>query len=296
MRRWIALTATAMVAPALAMAAPAAAHAAPGTANATLTAPQAAPGNPVEALRQQFAKKSGVRLDELTRMRLDGEDLLKYRQVGNLRFGKSGVDALDVKIVLKGDGKVPDSTLRTIVIDGKTYLRSALYDDLLPAGRSWVRAEGGTPTLSTIDVLQPKVLKTILASTKSKSPGGKVGGARTTLLRGSVTLANLAKVSPSLASLAKSLKSKKPVALPWKLWIGGDQLPRRFQSSLPISASSLTGKLTIDTDSRYTSWGKKVVITAPPATEVVDEEDLQTDLPVTPDLTFPVTGLTARQH
>jgi hypothetical protein len=291
MRRWIALAATTLVAPALAMAAPTVAQAAP-------TPAKAAAANPVDALRQQFAKKSTVRLDEDTRIKLDGKDLFKYRQVGALRFGKSGVDAYDTKTILKSGATGGDSTIRTILLDGKAYMKSPLYDDILPAGKSWVRTTGAAAgnTSSMIDVLQPKVLKAVLASTKTKGVGGKVGGARTTLLRGSITLAELAKVSPVFGAITKSLKTKKTVTLPWKLWIGGDQLPRRFQSTFLLSSSPLSGDLTMATDSRFTSWGGKVVIKAPPAELVVDEKDLDTELPQTPDFTTTITGMASRER
>ncbi|MEV7967245.1 hypothetical protein AB0O34_14860 [Sphaerisporangium sp. NPDC088356] len=292
MRRLIALAATALVAPALAMAAPSTAHAAPTTA-------MAAPKNPVDALRLQFAKKTTVRMDEDTRMKLDGEDLFRYRQVGVLRFGKSGVDAYDTKTVSNFGGEGGASTVRVIVLNGKAYLKSPLYDDLLPAGRTWVRtsaAAAGT-TSSMIDILQPKVLKAVLGSTKTKGNGGTVGGARTTLLRGSITLAQLAKVSPTVAGLAKSLKAKKTVTLPWKLWVGGDQLPRRFQTVFPLSTSPLVGDISITTDARFTSWGGKVAIKAPPADLVVDENDLDSDLPeTTPDFTTTITGAATRER
>jgi hypothetical protein len=200
MRRYIALVATALVAPALAMAAPATAHA----------AVTKAPSNPVDALRAQFAKKSTVRMDASTRMWIGKDELLSYRQVGVLRFGKNGPEASDTRTVIGG---IASSTtgLRAIVIDGKAYLKSPLYDELLPAGRTWVRttAPKGSagPTSSFIDVLQPKVLKTVLGSVKTKTAGGKVGGAKTTLLRGSVSLTQLAKVSPSLKSLSDAFRS-----------------------------------------------------------------------------------------
>ncbi|MEU8269106.1 hypothetical protein AB0B89_18295 [Sphaerisporangium sp. NPDC049002] len=289
MRRLIALAATALVAPALAMAAPSTAHAAPT---------QAAPKNSVDALRSQFAKKTTVHIDETTRMKLDGDDLFRTRQYGALRFGKSGVDASDTKTVSSFGGEGGDATVRVIVLDGKAYLKSPLYDDFLPAGRTWVRTtapKGGSTTNSMIDILQPKVLNAVLGTAKAKGAGGTVGGARTTLLRGSITLAQLSKVSPVIADLSKSFKVKKTVALPWKLWVGSDQLPRRFQSAFPLSTGKLD--LSLFTDVRFTSWGKKVAITAPPADLVIDEDDIDTDLPeTTPDFTTTITRAATRVH
>ncbi|WP_214408880.1 hypothetical protein [Sphaerisporangium fuscum] len=290
MRRILALAAAALVAPALAMAAPATAHAAPGAAKPV-------PSNPVDALRQQFGKKTGVHMDTTVDMRLGGDDLLKFRQVGSLRFGKSGVDAYDLKrIVDLGKGK---DTLHLIALNGKAYMQSPLYDEMLPADKKWVRTPGSKApsTNDTIDILRPAVLKTVLASTKVKRAGGTVGGARTTLYTGAVKVGELSKVSTEIEAMAEVFKLKKNVTLPWKLWIGADQLPRRFQSTFPMGKVPHAGRLTVDADSRYTAWGAKVVITAPPADQVIDEKDLTTDLPeTTPDFTKVVPSLTAGRH
>lgn len=231
MRRRIALAATALIAPALAMTTPAPAQAAPATALVSSAGTRAVPGGPADALLRQFAKGTTVRIDEVTRMRLDGDELFNYRQSGVVRFGKSGVDAYDLRTsgLTEDDGH--KSTMRAIMIDGKLYMKSPLFDDLLPAGRSWIRADAKTAasaagaTDGVLDVLRPAVLKAVLASTKTRSAGGTVGGVRTTLLRGSITLGRLTKVAPYVNDLAKAFKIKEGVALPWKLWIGADQLP-----------------------------------------------------------------------
>ncbi|GGK77145.1 hypothetical protein Sme01_42920 [Sphaerisporangium melleum] len=297
MTRLLALAATAAVAPALALAVPAAAHSGPQATMTATRTPQKAPANPVEALRAQLAKKTSVHLDETTRLTVDREEFSRYRQVGTLRLGTSGVEAYDTKTkvadILFG---TPTSSIRVVAVGGKTYLKSPLYDAMLPAGRTWVRTSDAIPYTNMVDILQPKVLRTTLAGTKHKGRGGMVGGARTTLLTGTVPLSALAKVSPGLAPLAKSIKSGKPLVLPWKLWVGADQLPRRFQVTLELPSESKY-QAAIGVDSRYTAWGGKAVITAPPATLVVDEEDLTSDLPeVTPDYTTKVGSLAAREH
>ncbi|MFC4531380.1 hypothetical protein [Sphaerisporangium dianthi] len=297
MRRLIALVATAAVAPALTLAAtPATARSAPAAAaKAAPATPKPVPGSPADALRLQFAKKSSVRVDEYTRMGIDGEDLFAYRQTGSLRFGKSGVDAYSLKTTLKGDAGDGDTTVRTVVIDGKMYLKSALYDELLPAGRTWVRVAKAAPYSNSVDILQPKTLKALLATTKAESPGGKVGGARTTLLRGSIALSALARTTPSLASLATARKGPK-IMVPWKLWVGGDRLPRRFQTKISLPVGPGMGDVYIANDNRYASWGGKAVIAAPPADLVIDEKDLGEDLPVIPDLTTRITGMATREN
>ncbi|MFC4590541.1 hypothetical protein [Sphaerisporangium corydalis] len=297
MRRRIALAATALIAPALAMATPAPAQAAPATAHATAAAPRAVPSGPVDALRRQFAKRTTVRVDEVARLILDHDDLLSYRQSGVVRFGKTGVDAYDLRTSgVTGSGN--STVLRTIKVDGKVYLKSALYDDLLPAGRTWIRTstDGDGVTSSMIDVLRPKVLAAVLATTKSKSPAGRIGGSPTVLLQGSITLAQLAKVSPDAGAVAKMYKVKKTVKLPWKLWIGADQLPRRFASTFPLTFSAKAPNLSTATDSRFAAWGGKVAITAPPADLVIDEEDIETDIPVPDDFTTTITKLAARER
>ncbi|RCG24483.1 hypothetical protein DQ384_33110 [Sphaerisporangium album] len=288
----IALTAVAVTAPALALTVPTAAHATPHTMTAK---PTAAPAGPVDALRQQFAKKGSVRISEDSRMEFAGDVGLRSRVAGTVRFGKSGPDAIDLKVTSKAGKTV--NRMQVITVGGKTYLKSPLYDDMLPAGRSWVRTTGDlSSTSGTIDILQPKVLKAVLAHTTSKAPGGTIGGARTVLLRGSIKLSDLAKVSPSVAPLAKGLRNKKTISLPWKLWIGADQLPRRFQSTFSLSGGDFLGDMSVATDTRFTAWGAKVVIKAPPADLVVDEKDLTEELPVLPDFTTKIPGLASRER
>ncbi|MEV6986563.1 hypothetical protein AB0M95_35640 [Sphaerisporangium sp. NPDC051017] len=288
----IALTAVAVAAPALALTVPATAHATPST---TTVKSALAPAGPVDALRQQFAAKGSVRISEDARMAFDGKVGLRSRIAGVVRFGKSGPDAVDLKMTSKA-GKTVDR-MQVITVGGKTYTKSPLYDDMLPAGRSWVRTTGGVSSTSggTIDILQPKILKAVLAHTKSKAPGGTVGGARTVLLSGSIKLSDLAKASPDVDVLAKMFKTGKTISLPWKLWVGADQLPRRFQSTFSLSGGDLMGDMSIATDTSFTAWGAKVVIKAPPADLVVDEKDLTEELPELPNFSTKVPGLASRE-
>ncbi|GII66458.1 hypothetical protein Skr01_65430 [Sphaerisporangium krabiense] len=284
MRRLIALTATALVAPALALAASATAHAAPKPATTS----------PLDALRQQLAKRTTVRIDERTDLRL-GRAALRYRETGVVRFGTSGPDASDTKVRVS-NGKETQSG-RLIAIGGKVYYKSSPFDEALPAGKTWVRTPGLPRNPLLLDVLQPQTLKALITHTKSRTPGGVVGGTRTTLLRGSITLGELAKAAPSGTIPVLLDDKEKDTALPWKLWVGGDQLPRRFASDLALGQKSSLAGLRVVVDARYTAWGGKVTIQAPPADQVIDMKDLNDDedLPeARPDLITTITGRAAR--
>ncbi|GII88606.1 hypothetical protein Ssi03_65960 [Sphaerisporangium siamense] len=278
----IALTATALLAPALALAASATAHAAPK--------PTAA--GPADALRQQLVKRTTVRIDERNEFRL-GKTALRYRETGVVRFGRSGPDAGDTKLTISSGAS--KSTGHIIALGGKVYVKSPVYDDALPAGKTWVRFTGPARTTLLVDVLRPRTLGALVAHTKSKAPGGTVNGARTTLLRGAITLGELAKVSPDGGLRGLSGKEKK-IAVPWKLWVGGDQLPRRFQAAVVLPGPAPLGDLKLSSDARYAGWGGHVAIQAPPADLVVDQKDLETDedLPeARPDLITTITGRAA---
>jgi hypothetical protein len=235
--------------------------------------------DPVKALQKQFAKKGGVRLVDDLGVTLNGKKLLAYRSAGVVRFGPSGVAAADVTTKGFTGG---DSKIHTITLGPHSYVQTALFDDLLPEGKSWIREPVAAGTVAGfINVLDPRVLKAVLATTKSTAAGGTFDGTKTLIYRGSVTLKQLAKVSPALRELTKQVKSKKPLVMPWKLWVGRDGLPRRFSSSLLLASSEIVGDSTMTVDTRFKSWGVKPVIKAPPADQVIDIKDVGDTLPDT---------------
>ncbi|MEV5413984.1 hypothetical protein AB0K60_34775 [Thermopolyspora sp. NPDC052614] len=125
-----------------------------------------------------------------------------------------------------------------------------------------------------VNALDLKALRAVLATTKSKTPGGRVAGARTVLYTGAISLRQLGKVSEQARAMAELLKDEKPLKVSWKLWVAKDQLPRRFTTSLVLASDPKVGKAVISSDTRFSGWGTRAQVKAPPAAQVIDIEDL----------------------
>lgn len=287
MRRMIATltgaTAAALIAPAL-VAAAAPANAQPARASA-----QPAQADPVSALKSRFKLHRGVRLAENAKIIGEGKKqrAIFNRRGGVLEFGTSGVVASDVtdEFTLPGADKELKGLFgpsRTITVKGTTYTSGGFYADSMPEGKKWLRAKGGTvapgnPAQQILNPLEPATLKAALAHTATRRPGGTWDGARTVVHSGTITLGELYKVSPTVRALLGGKPSAASATLPvsWKLYLGPDQLVRRAVSSWTQSLRGLTSlDMTYLNDSRYSGWGVKSAIKAPPASQVADFDDL----------------------
>ncbi|MFD8528194.1 hypothetical protein ACFV0L_12360 [Streptosporangium canum] len=287
MRRMIATltgaAAAALIAPAL-VAAAAPANAQPARASA-----QPAQADPVSALKSRFKIHRGVRLAENAKIIGEGKKqrAIFNRRGGVLEFGTSGVVASDVtdEFTLPGADKELKGLFgpsRTITVKGTTYTSGGFYADSMPEGKKWLRAKGGTvapgnPAQQILNPLEPATLKAALAHTATRRPGGTWDGARTVVHSGTITLGELYKVSPTVRALLGGKPSAASAALPvsWKLYLGPDQLVRRAVSSWTQSLRGLTSlDMTYLNDSRYSGWGVKSAIKAPPASQVADFDDL----------------------
>ncbi|WP_406318709.1 hypothetical protein OHA77_14860 [Streptosporangium sp. NBC_01639] len=286
MRRMIATltgaTAAALIAPVLVAAGPANAQAAPASAQAVQT-------DPVSALKKQFKPGHGVKLAENAKIIGEGKNnrSIFSRRNGVLEFGTSGVTASDVtdKFSLAGAEEELKSLFgpsRTIMVKDTFYTSSGFYADALPEGKKWLRTKGeaiapGNPAQKIIDPLEPATLKATLAHTESKRPGGTWDGVRTAVHSGKITLGELYKVSPTVRALLGAKPSAASATLPvtWKIYLGPDKLVRRAVSSWTQSLRGLTSlEMTYVNDSRYSDWGVKSAIKAPPAAQVADIDEL----------------------
>ncbi|GAT66532.1 hypothetical protein PS9374_02182 [Planomonospora sphaerica] len=268
MRRSIALTAAVLAAPALATATSAAAHAAP-TATAVATAAPA----PADALKRQFQTGRGVRVTQTAHMFSGKTTLLKAELKGRLEFGPTGPAAYDLAMrMTSGKGSGNDS-YRAINVKNRLYASGDAYNGLLPEGKKWVSGKGGPLFLQHPDVLEPVVLAALV-----KDPSGKHSrdGLRH---QGTLTYAELYKLSPGFRATlrTKPTGESAEAEISWRLWLDGKGLPRRaaVSETLAIGKSSLTRT----SDTRFSGWGSKVTVTAPPADHVIDEKDLPSDAP-----------------
>jgi hypothetical protein len=78
-------------------------------------------------------------------------------------------------------------------------------------------------------------------------------------------------VDPSKVDRLKSSGAPLPKKLTYTMFVGPDNLPRRLVSELPDTGGAGPSSLTMN----YSKWGQDVQITAPPKSEVSDEDLLR---------------------
>ncbi|GAA3137365.1 hypothetical protein [Streptosporangium carneum] len=262
MRRWIALVTAALLAPALVTTAPSAA--------------QAAPVDPVKALRQQLRPGHGVQITETDRG-YSGRSVTTARHRGVLQFDRSGIVAVDITRRASTTPSVGRGVYmrRTIAVGGRNYHFEPSELDKLPEGRTWVREnwKGPWDALNSdqiLNVIDPVTLGYMLRTSALRLP--ERGGVQ---YRGTITWAQLHKVSRSfrelwrLGPLGKLGRSK----IKWRLWLDTRGLPVRV-----LTEDTLGGFLDNSVnDIRYTGWGSLVTVTPPPADQVIDTRDVDYD-------------------
>lgn len=262
----------------------------------TSTQAQAPAADPVAALRKQFVAGHGVRFVSSGALSMAGITAIKYTSNGGYAFGRSGIVASDSTQKTKYDDllkeededlKDAEKPLHMIVLGGTGYFSGGVYSTMLPEGKTWLRIPGvrAGSSASPVNPTDWRNLKAVLATTKAKGPGGSVNGAKTTLYRGTITLSQLMKASPSVKdSLAGMGSNPAKTVVSWKLWIGSDQLVRRASASvdLKMKADGDSFTFTLSTDSTFAGWGGKVTVKAPPKSQVANLSDLDGDAPETP--------------
>ncbi|MEV8633350.1 hypothetical protein AB0395_16985 [Streptosporangium sp. NPDC051023] len=287
MRRTIAAMTGAAV---TALTIPALMAAAPASAQSAQSATHTARTDPVSALRRQFRAGHGVRLTEQAKLIGEGKHqrTVYARNRGVLEFGAAGVAASDLTSSFElpvEDRKAAEmfAPSRTITVKGTSYTQGGIFKDSLPEGKKWLRGRDDTlalinPSQKLLNPLEPATLKAALAHTTARRPGGTWDGTRTVVHSGSLTLGELYRISPTVRAVlgAKPSAKSAPLKVTWQLYIGSDQLVRRVVSSYTQSIRGLSSvDITYLNDSRYTGWGTRSAIKAPPASEVADFDELK---------------------
>ncbi|MER6825943.1 hypothetical protein ABT352_08135 [Streptosporangium sp. NPDC000563] len=285
MRRMIAAltgaTVAALIAPTLVAVTPASAK--------TTPAATASAADPVSALKRHFRTHRGVKLTENTKVVGEGKKhrAIFTRRSGVLEFGRTGLVASDLTTKFNlpaedGELKGLFTPSRTISLKGVSYTSGGIFAESMPEGKKWLRTRGDTAYLVSavqqiISTVEPATLRATLARTTAKRPGGTWDGTRTTVHSGTITLAELFKVSPAVRAMLVKKPTGRSATLPvtWKIYVGSDQLVRRVVSSYTESTRGLNStELSYVNDTRYTGWGTKVTIKAPPAGQVVEFDEL----------------------
>ncbi|MEU8205892.1 hypothetical protein [Streptosporangium sp. NPDC049046] len=248
---------SAVTAVALVTGAPAQAHA------------QAAPADPVKALKSQFVPGKGVRFTDRTTMIEEGKGQPYLRRTGSFQFGRGGIVASDISS--KGPGPADEvftSSVsgRTIRIGTTSYSQGGTYRDKMPSGKSWYKGSDGMTGgvggwfSQLVNVAEPATLASLLKGAKKS---------RTTY-SGTTTFGKLAKVSPWFRATLP-LRSSDKTVVTFKLTLDRNHLPQRLTTSFPptgIYDSTGWEGNTISVETRFTGWGGKVSIKAPPVNKV----------------------------
>ncbi|MGN9786653.1 hypothetical protein ACTMTF_34890 [Nonomuraea sp. ZG12] len=239
-----------------------------------------APAKPVTAVKKQLVPGKGVTFTERTTIDNGRMRAIFVRSSGTFQFSKSGIaaSAITGKLNIKASdlGELSEGSLfksltkpeRTVRIGTTSYLSGSIWSELLPSGKYWYKAPHGPPAGFTgmlgqpLNIIEPATLKTLFKNAKPATGG----------YTGKISVRDLRKVSayyrassPATTS-AKALKAQ----LTWKLSVDAKGLPTRLVTTVPgsVMAISESSREKMIVDTRYSGWGNKVSIKAPPADEV----------------------------
>ncbi|MBB5074968.1 hypothetical protein [Nonomuraea endophytica] len=264
-----------------------------------VASPAFAQVKPVDALKKQFVAGQGVRVKETTRTWIDKEAYVGAVREAVVAFGPKGVTGAEgdrtpvLTAALKKElaaqkKKYPEMADAVDLVTERTYMVSTgrhyyihggLFSRLLPDDKFWVRGDGD-PSFAVmgdqlINVLEPATLKHLLATGKHTGPR----------YRGSLTFAQLHKVSPSFRTLMPGISYGEigKSRISWRLTLGEGQLPQRLAIDWTMP---LTKKTTIrgTTETRYSDWGADISVKTPTAESVISIDDLVKEIlkPPTP--------------
>ncbi|GAB1822191.1 hypothetical protein [Herbidospora sp. RD11066] len=227
----------------------------------------------VKALKTQFAKKSGVRF---TVKRQGGPPYsFDMKGSGTYRFRASGVYAADtVQITREPSGGTGRSRGISIGHEfySQSYVRSKTgeYTHKSPSqlgkwrhGRHLAGVIWGDDLINGIN---PGFLELAATTGVTTTDGGTFEGVKTTLHSGTVTVPVLGERQAGMFfDLAEDDGSYRGPII-WKLWVGPDNLPRRFHAIMRHHAK-WTDDVEVETMTMniiYRGWGTRARITAPP--------------------------------
>ncbi|MFI6596425.1 hypothetical protein ACIBHX_09255 [Nonomuraea sp. NPDC050536] len=262
-------------------------------ATAIAAAPaQAAPKEPVAAVKQQFVPGKGVKFTDRASLVEGARRAILMRRNGTFEFGKSGVTASDITSklnipasMLDDEDKALAKPEHVVTVGRKTYVSGSFWSQDLPAEQPWyklpISLPSGVfgPTGQLVNITEPATLKTLLK-------GAKAGGSG---YSGTITFGDLKKVSPwASSSLLLNKQSGKQLksVITWKLTVDAKGLPTRLVTSFPSSALAKGDAkgLTISVDSRYSGWGSTVKVEAPPADQIATDVKDDSGAPEAPQI------------
>ncbi|MBG0819715.1 hypothetical protein HS048_02980 [Planomonospora sp. ID91781] len=235
-----------------------------------LPAHAAAP-DPVQVLRAQVVPGRGVTVSMVTRMSADGrhlgtvrtERVTGFRKGGSVETDESTTVHFPAAAELLGED-FPDFLFPTLLIRLKdaNYTSGGSLIPELPLGKKWVRSRWfeSSPMDSTVDLFEPGALKALLATASSTGPRSAKGTIYSSKIPG----------RPFGTPMTRGEKGEK---VAWALRF--DDRGRVTRLTTRVFRRTNDGYvLGLGSDLRFTGWGSRVTIEAPPEESVIEAEDL----------------------
>lgn len=241
------------------------AHAAVGAAILlSPTSVEAAPKDPLAALRKQLIQNRSVTFTEQTTSIEGGDHSVITRRRGVYEFGQSGVAASDIRgrfmfksVEAKSSDLVNIEKPERVITIGKTaYISGGMIASSMPPGKTWLKTSKKEKMIGLtghfgqpLNVADPAVMKRLLETAEPTKEG----------YRGTFALK---KASPFLAKYygAKTV-------LTWRLTLDVRNLPALMVSTYPVDPS---GSKIYSIETRFSSWGGKSIIQSPSADKVTE--------------------------
>jgi hypothetical protein len=178
-------------------------------------------------------------------------------------------------------------TTETVYDGSVVYMRMPIFEQVLPAGKSWVKMDLQVlgekmgvdfQQLSQIGQNNPSQgIDYLNGATNVEEVGSEdIRGTSTTHYSGTLDFERLAEDLPpeAASSVRKVMELSGVRKAPLDVWLDDEGLPRRVKYSFanPGSTSQGLGEMTLTTD--FFDYGSVVAIRVPPAASVVDIQDL----------------------
>ncbi|MEW9551516.1 hypothetical protein [Nonomuraea sp. NPDC050783] len=248
---------------------------------------QAAPKiDPVQALTAELAPGKGVNVQATAKVTYADGGYITSALDGTVEFDARGARAADTsqnlryseKLLAKMTKVSPEETealqqspVRVLSSGATSYVSGAVVEDALPEGTSWVRY-GRTDVPSgnlVLDVFEPATLKALMKHRSSWSGG---------VVKGSIKPRELAKVSDSfVARYGAGWKKSRAGKVTYALHLSPGGLVERVwaRGELPYAKSPLK----VESDTRYTEWGRQITVLLPLRGEVIDQPEVKDEAP-----------------
>ncbi|MFG1681635.1 hypothetical protein ACGFNP_15845 [Nonomuraea sp. NPDC049269] len=231
----------------------------------------------VKAIKKQFAKKSSVRFS--VKRRGGPPPAEDIQASGAYRFRASGVYAADTTEI--SHEKAATGRSREISIGrefySQGYVRSKdgkyVWKSPSTVGK-WTNAQNLAGVIwgeDLINGINPGFLKLVASHGATSADGGTFEGVKTTLHSGTVTVPKLDERQAGMYFETREEEFAYGGPITWKLWVGPDNLPRRFHAIMKFTRPKGGDAETMTMNIIYRGWGKPVKITAPPEHLITDD-------------------------